>query len=258
MRLAGLTLAAALAAASPSAANQLPLPSPAAGTVPVSTLAPEEVLLELQVTGVARRPADTAMLVVYVNRTAATAAEARAALTTETSRIVAAARRAGVSAGDIQLLPAEGPRAGFVGNEAFEVIGVDALPPALRPAQQSASAAVEIRLRDPEGYDRVRDAIETAETAVPAPVFSLSDREAATREARADAIRKARAEAEDYARAMGMRVARLVRISAASGSDYDVYYQIMLNVANVGRDPRIVETAIGISAAFALAPIRKP
>ena len=256
MRLAGMILAAVLAAASPAAATQMMVRSSASGTVPVAPLSAEEVLLELEVTGVARAPGDVARIVVPLNRTGRTPADARAALETETGRILAAAARAGVAREDMQVHPAQGMRAGFVGNGFADesLMGVDALP--ARAPHHTATAAVEIRLRDPNSFDRVREAVETVEASVPDPVFTLSDRTAAWREARADALRKARAEADDYARAIGMRVGRLVRVSAASVPEHEAYLELMLMMGREARDARTVETRVNVSAAFALVPNR--
>jgi hypothetical protein len=256
MRLAGLTLAAALAAASPAAASQPSVRMMATGTVPVAPLSADEVLLELEVTGMARTPGDVARILIPVSRTGATAAEARSALDAETGRILAAAGRAGVAAGDIRVNPAQDLRAGFVGNGFADeaLMGVDA--PGARAPQHTATASVEIRLRDPEAFRRVRDAVETAEASVPQPVFTLSDNAAALREARADALRKARAEADDYARALGMRVGRLVRVTAAGGPEHEAYFELMVMMGRDAREARTVETRVNVSAAFALVPNR--
>jgi uncharacterized protein YggE len=222
--------------------------------VPVTPLGPDEVLLELQVTGVSYLPGEMATVSVPLARAGPTPSAARAAVAAEAERIVAAARRTGVPAADIRLSPREDPRIGFVGMDPELLMTPETA--AAQPRRHWANAFVQITLREPGRFERLRDAIETAETVVPGPVYGLRDPERGKREARSDAIRRARAEAEDYARGIGMRVGRLVRVSARDFSDQWVVAEMMRLVSPDSRPPASVETKIALSADFALVPNR--
>jgi uncharacterized protein len=255
VRLAGLILALLLSGGSASwAASQDRVPEPAVGgTVPVTPLGPDEVLLELEVTGVSILPGEIATVSVPLARTGATPSAARAALAAEAKRIIAAARGIGIPAADIRVSPREDPRIGFVGIEADLLMSPET---ATQPRRHWANAFVQITLREPGRYDRLREAIETVETVVPAPVHGLRDPQRGKREARSDAIRRARAEAEDYAHSIGMRVGRLVRVNARDFSDQWVMAEMMRMVSPDPRPPGSVETKIALSADFALVPNR--
>jgi hypothetical protein len=255
VRLAGLILALLLSGGSASwAASQERIRDlTVAGTVPVTPLGPDEVLLELQVTGISRLPGDVATVAVPVTRTGSTAAEARAALASETDRIAAAARKSGLAAADIRVSPREDPRIAFVSEPDPLMVaeGANSLP-----KRHSASAFVQITLRDLGRYESLRRSIETAQTAVPLPVYGLADPDRGKREARADAIRRARAEAEDYAASIGMRVGRFIRVSAHEIPDQWIIMEMMRMASPDGRPPTSVETKISLSADFALVASR--
>jgi hypothetical protein len=250
MRLAGLTCAAALAAASPAAASQTVVPT-VVGTIPVAPLAPDEVLLEIQATGVSRIPGDVAMIFVPIARSAATPAEARAAVAAERDRVVAAARRAGVVAADVQVRQPESPSgAGLVESLMDPLLAAaeDAAP----GQAHRAAASVEIRLRDPALLVRLREAVETSETSISGPVYSLSNTELGRRQATAEALRRARGDAEEVAREMGLRLRRIVRVSLVDDGGMTELYRP--RTASDGSN--MVTSSVTISAAFALGPQR--
>lgn len=254
MRLAGVALALLLGGGGVSwAASQDSIPRPAvAGTVPVTALGPDEVLLELQVTGVSRLPGDIATVSVPVSRTGATPAAARAALAAEIDRIVAAARKAGVAASDVQVSAREDPRTALMGFDPDMLMAAEGA--VIQPRPHSAASLVQITLREPDRFESLRDSIETARTTVPGPVYSLRDADRGAREARIDAIRKARAEAEDYAANAGMRVGRLVRIGVHDVSEQWVMVEMMRRLSPGGGLPTSVETKVSLSIDYALSP----
>jgi uncharacterized protein YggE len=254
MRLAGLILALLLSGGSESwAASQDRISAPkAAATVPVTPLGPNEVLLELEVTGVSHLAGELATISVPVTRTGSTPAAARAALAAEAERIAAAARNAGIAPADIRVSPREDPRLAFMGLDPDVLMASEGA--ATQPRRHSATALVQITLREPGRYESLRDSIETVQTAVPAPVYSLRDPDRGVREARTDAIRKARAEAEDYAAKVGMRVGRLIRIGVHDVSEQWVMVEMMRRLSPDGGAPTSVDTKVSLSFDFALVP----
>ncbi|HEX8063221.1 MAG TPA: SIMPL domain-containing protein [Allosphingosinicella sp.] len=256
MRLAGLILVLLLSGGGTSWAasqDQIPIPN-ARGNVAVTPLGPDEVLLELEVTGISRLPGELATVSVPVTRAGPTPAAARAALASEVDRIVAAARKAGIAAADVQVTPREDPRIGFIGIEPDLLMAAEGQT--VQPRRHMATALVQITLRDQNRYERLRDSIETAETVVPAPVYSLHNPERGEREARADGLRRARVRAADCAGTIGMRVGRLVRVSAREASEQWIVVEMMRMMSPDGRSPTSVETKIAIAADFALVPNR--
>lgn len=224
----------------------------AAGTVPVTPLGPDEVLLELQVTGVSTLPAEVTTVSIPITRVAATPSAARLALAAEAERVIAGARRAGIEGGDIRVVPRDSPM-GFLGPDAEAMLAFSAEEGAQK-RRHVHGASVEITLRDPSRYESLRNSVETAETAVPAPLYSLRDPARGERAAKADGLRRARAEAEDFARSTGMRVGRLIRINAAQGGDYTAMATMMRMMRPGISASGTVETKSFLSVDFALLP----
>jgi uncharacterized protein YggE len=257
MRLAILAAALALLGASGRAAaseDRIPVLG-AGGAVPVAPLARDEVLLELNAVGISRRPADRITVSVPITRTAATPAAARADVAAEAERIAAAAKGLGIPAGDVRFVPNDSSRMGLVGVDPELLMGMTEEDGAPRPKRHVSSGIVEIRLAAADGYERLRQAVETEATAVPSPAYSLSDPEPASREAQSDALRRARAEAEDYAKHLGLRVVRLVRVSARR-SEYSEMVELMGLMRPTQASDGVVETRVAIGADFALGPAR--
>ena len=204
--------------------------------------------------GTAKNPADSARLYVAVKSTAGSAAEARAANAALIERITAVARAAGVAQADVR--PSNGGwRTGFIGNEIPDA----ALPAAMRPAGKTEASALEIRLRGSARVEAVRTAIEQAgANQVTGPVYELQNDAEARRAAKQDAVNKARAEADEYARALGMRVARILRVSERvtpypNPEDMESLYAAM---GLGGASAEEIETSVRIAVDFVLAPRR--
>jgi uncharacterized protein YggE len=228
--------------------------APAIATdVPVTPLAPDEVLLELASTGLSHNQADKVTAQVTVSASASTSAEARRLVASQVERFRAAARAAGVAADDIKV---EHPqRFGFVGNAAYDL--PEELP---QPQKATASAVIEIRLREPSRFGAVRDALEAAgATNVAGPAYDLSDDRTAREQAKADALAKGRAEAEAYARSLGMRVVRLVRVSERPTTEAlsaEMMQNMMKQLSGGSDAGPDVETTVSVTMDFALGQVR--
>ena len=203
MRLVVFGLALALAAAPATA-------QPPGATQP---LAAGEVLLELGAIGTATAPADLATLNIAFGGTGATEAAARADLDARFGRIVAAARRAGA------------PAAGITRREPPPLLIAAVAPPPppgereMRAGPYQTYGYASVRITDMARVESIRAALAAVETehGDAAPVYSLTDSRAARQTARAQALAAVRADAEAYAASLGMRVARIVRVSERTG-----------------------------------------
>lgn len=220
MRLVGLGLALALAAVPAALQAQTPL-------------APGEVLLELGSIGTASVPADLATIRLAINGSGDTEAAARADLETRYRRIATVARQAGVPAAaisrvepsqseDLRILDV--PEAPPPPSEDGPVGAIVTPPPPLTPLRPRASShylssIVTVRVTDVARVSAIRSALDAAaETQFNGmPAFSLTDSRAARQAARAQALAAVRADAEAYATSLGMRVARIVRVSERTG-----------------------------------------
>jgi uncharacterized protein YggE len=249
MRLVALGLALALGAAPASLPAQAPL-------------APGEVLLELGSIGAATVPADLATLNVSFGGTGATEAAARAAFDARYERIIAAARRAGVPAAAITRRDAVPIQA------AIRAIDVAQESPPGGPATPAAEpyytyGFVSVRTADMARVDSIRAALVAAAGTEPgdtAPRYSLTESRAARQAARAQALTAVRVDAEAYAASLGMRVARIVRVSERTG--VGLLPQLVLGEGEMmrqvfgpgqGREPDItVFVVVGVD--FALVP----
>jgi uncharacterized protein len=199
-RLMPLFVAGGAMIASMPAAAQLapvaPAPQPVAGTV-----------LDVSAEGAVTRVPDIAIVRAGVVSQAATAAAAAEDNAGRMAAVVAALRRAGIAARDIQTaqLSLE-PRYQYGENQ----------PPVITGYQ--ASNSVQIRFRDIARAGTVVDTlVREGANQIDGPTLTLDAPETALDEARTDAIRVARARAELYARAAGLRVVRILAI-AESGS----------------------------------------
>jgi uncharacterized protein YggE len=100
---------------------------------------------------------------------------------------------------------------------------------------------------------------------VESPTYSLSDDRPARRAARAEALEQANADAEAYAAGLGLRVARVVRVTERIGLESlsllsDASERVRLAMrspvaagASEGREPEI-RTSVVVGVDFALAP----
>jgi len=133
--------------------------------------------------------------------------------------VTAAARSAGVRPEDIRtiapLVLADPDEFEFEETTGDERGSADLV--AGRP-EQYVRSTIEFQLRDPGRAEALQRALEQAgaERVAP-PTYALADDRAARRAARDEAIRLARAEAEAYAASLGLRVARIVRVTERLG-----------------------------------------
>jgi hypothetical protein len=199
VRLAGLTAALALAAA----------PAAAAAQDVAIALAPGEVLLKVQARGEHLARPDMMGVSAGVVTTGRTAKEALAANAALANRLLAAVRASGIEPRDVQTSQLsvspqyERGRAGGDDEDGVRrIIGY------------LARNRLELRLRDlARAPDIINALFESGANEVSGPHFALQDPAPALKAARRAAVAEARAEAETYADALGMRIARVLRVS---------------------------------------------
>jgi uncharacterized protein YggE len=208
MRLAGLTAALTLALAGGLAA-------PVAAQDPVISLAPGEVLLKVDAEGEFLVRPDMMGIsagVVTTGRTAKEALDANAALA---NRLVAAVRASGVEPRDVQTSELTvNPQ--FARDEAARVDNEDSIR---RITGYVARNRLALRLRDLRSAANIVNALfEAGANEVQGPSFGLQDPAPALKGARQAGIAQARVQAETYAEALGMRIARVLRVSERDNS----------------------------------------
>ncbi len=248
--LAPLALGPALLAAAliPTAASAQQADGPA--------LAPGSTLLTVNAEGHATRAPDLAVFSAGVASTGATAGAALAANAADMNRVIAALKRAGVADRDIQtsnlsLNPvyAEPPR--------LPSGAVEQGPPRITGYQ--ASNTVTVKQRNLGEFGKVIDTLVAAgANQVNGPSFQVDDSDAATDEARVDAVRKARQRAELYARAAGMKIVRILTLTETGGHAPPVpmYRMAMADAAAAPTPmaPGEVALNVNVSVQFELAP----
>lgn len=235
-----------------------------AAAQPVSTqpLAANEVLAQTVGVGTATRSATSARLMLQIFGRGSTSAEGRQDLRARSDGVAAALQRLGIATADIGR-DVGGTALGFVGNIAGAVPDDDE-PPAISTMtggpdrRRTAVALMSILIRDIGLVDRAVDAAQEAGAGTTLPVtYRLDDDRAAQVEARGMALREARQQAEGYAATLGMRVARLVRVSegpdSAGGTGWTVYAGLVNAMSGEVRRGE-VQTRVIVSADFALAP----
>lgn len=215
------TIALAAAAALLSVGGALAQPAPA----PAVALESGVTLLNVTAEGRAYRQPDLANFNAGVVTQARTAGEAMSANAARMEAIVAALKRAGIAERDIQtsnlnLQPQYHypQRQRVIRQPSGETTVTETEPQAPRIIGYEARNTVSVRVRRVGNMGRIIDTLVSAgANQVEGPYFTLEDQEAATNEARADAMKNARARAELYARAAGLRVGRILTISEGGG-----------------------------------------
>jgi uncharacterized protein len=202
MRLERVT-AALLAAAvllSPAAA--------AAQAVPI-TLAPGEVLLQVAAEGEHLARPDVVSVRAGVVTTGRTAKQALAANAELANRLLDAVRAAGVQPRDIRTSELSvSPQFAPERREGPDDEGLRTI------VGYFARNTLSLRLRDLTKAPEIVDSLFAAgANEVRGPTFSLSDPAPATRAARQAAVAAAMLEADTYAEALGMKIARVLRVS---------------------------------------------
>ena len=207
------TLALALAAlAAPLAA---PLAAQAHELSSGPVVAAGNTLLTLSAEGRSNRTPDLAVFSAGVTSQGKTAGEALSANSADMNKVIAALKRAGIADRDIQtsnlsLNPIYQPQRpmpdGTVEPAQPKIIGYQVYN------------TVNVRQRNLAQFGRVLDTLVAAgANQINGPNFQMDDPDAATDEARTQAMKKARARANLYASAAGLKVLRILAISESGG-----------------------------------------
>ena len=200
-------LSLATAAAVPAAAE-----AQAVSTAPL--VAPGNAVLTVTAEGKSTRTPDLAVFTAGVTTQEKTAGAALSQNAAKMNAVIVALKAQGVAERDIQTSnlsvspvygqPHRNPDGTYEGD------------PIITGYQ--ATNQVQVRQRKLGQYGKVIDTLVAAgANQVNGPAFQLDNADAATDEARVEAVKKARARAELYARAAGLRVARILTISETGG-----------------------------------------
>ncbi len=207
------TLALALAALAAPLAAPLAVQAHELSSGPV--VAAGNTLLTLSAEGRSNRTPDLAVFSAGVTSQGKTAGEALSANSADMNRVIAALKRAGIADRDIQtsnlsLNPIYQPQRampdGTVEPAQPKIIGYQVYN------------TVNVRQRNLAQFGRVLDTLVAAgANQINGPNFQMDDPDAATDEARSQAMKKARARANLYASAAGLKVLRILAISESGG-----------------------------------------
>ena len=240
MRLASLIAAAALAAA-PAAAQDITL-----------ALAPGEVLLKVEADGRHLGRPDMMAIEAGVVTTGRTAKQALAANAELANRMLEAVRASGVRPRDVQtrqmaVTPQFAREPDNGGDDTIR-----------RITGYVARNQVNLRLRDlARAPDIVNALFEAGANEVRGPHFSHQDPAPAIRAARQDAIAQARAEADTYAEALGMRVARVLRVSERQSFESEEEGYIVVTGSRIPAtpvEPGEIGTRVQVWIDYAMVP----
>ena len=245
MRLAGLISAAAAALA-------LAAPAPAGAQNVAVDLRPGEVLLNVQAAGTSETRPDMMTVTAGVVTTGESAGAALEANSQLAERMIEAVRRHGVEPRDIRTTDLSvTPHFEELSSEAEESGRVP------RILGYVASNKVELRLRDLDSAPMLIDSLFSAgANSVEGPRFALTDPGPEERKARHAAVAAARLEADTYAEALGMRVARVLRVSERGEFDTGDEY-IVVTGSRIRRtpiEPGELTTRISVWIDYALVP----
>ncbi|UOR08387.1 SIMPL domain-containing protein [Qipengyuania flava] len=177
----------------------------AAQSSALEVLAPNQTLLEVQSSGQSYIAPDQASLTGGVVTFATTSREAADSNARAMNEVVAALKKAGVPARDIQTQSVSL-------DPQFNYDRQGGEPPRITGYQ--ARNSVTVRVRDvTKASDMLTVLFEAGANTVSGPFFSIEDDSKAVAAARNDAVADAKAEAEAYASAFDMRVVKVLRIS---------------------------------------------
>lgn len=203
-----LLMAAALAAAGAASPAMAQIMSPG----PV--VAPGNAVLTLSADGRSTRVPDLAVFSAGVTTQAKTASAALSENAEQMNKVIAALKASGIAERDIQtsnlsVNPVYGqPRADANGNVSGDPVIIG----------YQATNQVEVKQRKIGNYGKTIDTLVNAgANQVSGPSFQLDNPDAASDEARIEAMKKARARAELYAKAAGLTVKRILTISESGG-----------------------------------------
>jgi uncharacterized protein len=163
--------------------------------------------LDINATGEVTRVPDVAIISAGVVSRAPTASAALQDAANRMQRVLAALKRGGVEARDIQTSNVSlNPEYRYPDNQAPQLVGY------------TATNNVTIRFRDIRNSGKILDAlVGEGANQISGPNLVVDKPEAALDEARAKAIAIGRARADLYARSLGMRVARIVAVTESGG-----------------------------------------
>jgi uncharacterized protein YggE len=224
------------------------------GLAPAMT--PGSTLLTVSAEGRTTRAPDLAIFSAGVASTGTTAGQALAANAADMNRVIAALKRAGVADRDIQtsnlnLNPVYAEPRRLPDGSTEQI--------APRITGYQVSNTVTVRQRNLGEFGKVIDTLVSAgANQVNGPSFQVDAADAATDEARVDAIRIARARADLYARAAGLKVVRILTINDNGGYSPPVpMYRMAMNAAPSAPTPVAageVALNVNVSVQFELAP----
>ena len=230
----GIGLALLLAAA-PSASAQGPV-----ATVP---LAAGEMLLELNSVGSATGRADSAEVTVQISLQGSDEADLRRQYDRIVARLRTAARDSG---GDIRVDELMSYSDMTIENAVdYELNAALANSTVSAISGYSGASAAVIRLRDLSRIEALARTLNGIEGIYSDTAYRASDLSAVRRQARDNAIAAARSEADSYAASLGMRVARMARVTERVDVDFMAMMMGDTSVTNLamsaapGGDPNI-------------------
>ena len=245
MRLAGLILAAA-------AAGLVFAHVPAGAQAVAVDLRPGEVLLNVEAEGISEARPDLMTVTAGVVTTGDSAGRALEANSQLADRMIEAVRRHGVEPRDIRTTE-------LTVTPQFEELsrGAEESGRVPRILGYVATNKVELRLRDLASAPLLIDTLFTAgANNVHGPQFAHSDPTLEERKARHAAVAAARLEADTYAEALGMRVARILRVSERGPFDTSARY-ISVSGSRIRPtpiEPGALTTRIDLWIDYALVP----
>lgn len=228
------------------------MPGAASAQDPI-TLAPGEVLLKIEAQGVDKRRPDMMTITAGTVTTAGSAREALSRNNSLSAKLIEALRAQGIAAQDVR-------------TSDLSVDPVMDNEEAERQHRESriigyvAKNTLEVRLRELNRAADVIDALFTAgANSIQGPRFSHSDPKPAQKTARQQAVAVARDQADTYAAALGMRVARVLRVSERGSFDNDSGEAIVVTGSRIARtniEPGDLSTRITVWIDYALVPVR--
>jgi uncharacterized protein YggE len=209
----------------------------------------DEVLLQVMASGRTDSRPDTARFTAGVETIAASAAAASSGNNEKMNRVVAGLERLGIKADDLQTRQISMQRIDYGPNR----------------GQFQASNMIEVRVRQiARAGDAIAAATEAGANVLSGPNMTVSDPEAASRSAYAQAFKAARARAEAYAEAAGLKVSRVLAIRDGGESGAIPYHSMDANMsAQVSAPPPVSAppmrpgmnaSEVRVRADFALSP----
>jgi uncharacterized protein len=224
--------------ASPASAQQAAITQNIAGT-----------RLDINAVGEVTRVPDIAVISAGVVARSPTASSALQDTANRMSRVLAALKRAGVDADDVQTSNVSlNPEYRYPDNQSPQLVGY------------TASNTVIVRFRDIRSSGKILDAL-VAEGAnqISGPALTIDRPDQALDEARGKAIAIGRARAELYARSLGLRVVRVVAVSEGVGNEIAqplplVVTGVRMQSAQTKIEPGEQKLQISVAMTFELQP----